>query len=153
MRKYLSLTVGAVAVASLSACSSIKTITPVDYADAGTTAVGLSLGAQELNPVLAPFGPAAPIVGLVGKTGAKEFLKSRGYSQCEADKVIGRGSALGAGANTATLLGATMPSAILVGVGVALVYNAQKKCYETFEVTIDVSEEEQQRILSDAAKE
>ena len=59
------------ALVALSACSAPRV---ADYADVGTTAVFLSQGYVELNPVIAAAGDAAPIAALGLKIMARTVI-------------------------------------------------------------------------------
>lgn len=109
----------------LTACSN----TAIDYADAGSTAIGISQGLTEMNPVIGVAGDAAaPVVSLVVKAGVREFMLSQGYTLCEANRVVGAGSALGLGNNIAVLAGASNPVGLAVGAVSAVVYHQQQQC-------------------------
>jgi hypothetical protein len=93
-----------------------------DYADAGTTALGLARGAVEGNPLFAWSGSAAPVVGLAGKYGMKRALVAMGHTAEEADRKVGIGSALGTCNNLAVITGATGYGPLLVGAACAGIY-------------------------------
>ena len=122
MFKKLFATIGLLA---LTACGT----TYIDAADSVTTAVAISQGFTEMNPVIGAVGDsAAPVVALVMKEGLREFLKSQGYSECEANKYVGTSSALGVGNNIAVLAGASGPVGLAAGALAAVVYYNSHNC-------------------------
>lgn len=109
----------------LTACTS----TPIDLADAGTTAVAVAQGATEANPIVGIAGDAAaPVVSLAVKHVAKKALQKQGYSECVSEGLVGLGSAYGTGANIAVILGASTPVTLLAGIGAVMAYERSKDC-------------------------
>jgi hypothetical protein len=109
----------------------------IDYADAGTTVIGLSRGLVEANPVVSWAGNAAPVVGLGMKLGMKHTLVGLGYSTEQADRSVSIGSALGTCNNIAALAGAAPAASIAIGVGCAVWYAKSRPAPRT-EVLIPV---------------
>ena len=88
------------------------------YADAGTTAQGLWSGnAIEINPLLAPFGGAAPFAALGLKYGMKKALVGMGLRPAQANIGMESASMLAACANIVTIAGAAPVAAFVAGVG------------------------------------
>lgn len=126
---------------TLSGCAEPGHITAIDAADAGTTAIGLTIldGASELNPVVGILGDGgAPFVAMGIKYASKQWLIANGYTPCEADKRIGTASAFGTANNVVAILGASTPVGLAAGVIGAMIYNSKKQCYieETFTITV-----------------
>ena len=132
--------VGVVMSLSLVACAGQTHITAIDYADVGTTAVGLTIdGISEANPIVGVLGDgAAPFVAMGIKYASKKWLIANGYTPCEADKKVGTVSAFGTANNVVAILGASTPVGIAAGVIGAMIYNSKKQCYseETFTLTV-----------------
>ena len=95
-------TLAVAALMGLTACS----VQPGELADAGSTAVGLGMGLAEANPALAWAGPAAPVVGLVGKQVVKEVMVRQGHDQDVVDS-----------ASNTLSWGATISNIIVIGGG------------------------------------
>ena len=124
IKKLLAVT----GLMSLTACGT----TYIDAADSITTAAFVSQGFTELNPVIGVAGDAAaPVVALVVKEGLRELLKSQGYSECEANRYVGSGSALGV-ANNLTLLAGGGPASLAVGAFAAVVYYNTHNCVDVY---------------------
>lgn len=98
-----------------------------DFADAGTTVVGLSMGFAEANPLLASAGPAAPLAALGVKYGLKYGLIKAGGNPDFVNRRVEAIGMLAACANIATISGAAAPPAILLGVGCGVAYDRQVK--------------------------
>jgi len=136
------MTVSALAISlAVAGCAGQTPITAIDYADVGTTAIGLTVldGISEANPVVGILGDgAAPFVAMGIKYASKKWLIANGYTPCEADKKVGTASAFGTANNIAVILGASTPVGIAAGVIGAMIYNSKKQCYieETFIVAI-----------------
>lgn len=95
-----------------------------DVSDAGTTAVGLWSGvASEANPILAPFGDAAPIVMIPLKLGLKHGVHKLGATKARANLTVDSAGILAACANIMTLSGAAMPVALATGMACGTVYH------------------------------
>ena len=125
----------AAAVLALSACSN----SALDYADAGTTALAISQGATELNPVVGIAGDAAaPVVALVVKAGVREYMAQNGYSECEIDRTVNSGSVFGLTNNLVWLAGGPTPIGLAVGGIAAIAYYEAQDCVTLYyDVIID----------------
>ncbi|WP_126977938.1 hypothetical protein [Frigidibacter oleivorans] len=97
-----------------------------DMADAGTTALALSqAGLVETNPMLAGFGPAAPLAALGLKYGIKHALVASGRTPARAEVTVGAAGYGAACANLMTVAGAALPVAVVGLVGCHLVAHRQ----------------------------
>jgi hypothetical protein len=124
--KLLKATLCVALAGLLSACSSNSAL---DYADAGTTALGIAQGATELNPVIGIAGDAtAPVVSLIVKAGVREYMDSQGYSECHIDRTVNAGSVLGVTNNLLWLAGASTPVGLAAGAMAAVIYYAEQDC-------------------------
>ena len=104
---------------------------PGDAADVGSTAAGMAAGATEMNPMLSWAGPAAPLVAMPLKYGAKKGLARSGMTNAQANVTVETGSALGACANIATLAGIQPVAALATGAFCAIAYNqAARRDYQ-----------------------
>lgn len=99
----------------LAACSGQAELTGGDYADAATTAVGLSQGFVEANPVLAGGGAATPILALGVKYVLKDGLIQAGYDEEEVNNTFDAVGWAGACSNIAVIAGATGGAGIALG--------------------------------------
>lgn len=134
LRKRRKFLPAILALFGLSACASNNAY---DYADAGTTALAVAGGASEGNPLFSVAGNgAAPVVALVAKAGAREYMKSQGYSECEIDRAVNTSGVFGTANNLLVLAGASTPVGLLAGGMAAVVYYAEKDC-ATYTVIID----------------
>lgn len=94
-----------------------------DAADAGTTAIGLwTNAAEEINPILAPAGAAAPVVVLPLKYGAKKALHAAGTTAARANYSVDTAGALAACSNVAVLAGTALPPALAFGAACYMAY-------------------------------
>lgn len=116
-------TITALAVAtSLTACSGDVKLTRADYADAATTAVAVSQGFVEGNPVIGIAGDAAaPLVALGVKYAAKEIAIASGATPEQATRTVNAAGMLGTCNNVALLLGVTGAGPLLAGAFCAIV--------------------------------
>lgn len=97
-----------------------------DMADAGTTALALSqAGLVETNPVLAGFGPAAPLAALGLKYGIKHAIVASGGTPARAEVTVGAAGYGAACANLMTVAGAALPVAVVGLVGCHLAAHRQ----------------------------
>lgn len=122
-----SLGLGA-ALLALAACAphdAAVRVGPGDTLDVATTAIGLSQGFTEANPVLAECGPAAPACALVLKPALKSAYVGMGMTPAEANTAVELPSWMGGCANVLTLGGAAPPVAIVAGVGCGIGYLAE----------------------------
>lgn len=110
------------AALSLAACSAPRT---ADYADSATTAVAISQGATEANPVVGVAGDsAAPVVALGAKVVVRSLVDNSGLEQEQKDLVHDILSAGGWGAtcnNVAVYAGVSGPAAPALGLMCALI--------------------------------
>lgn len=111
----------AMLVLVVSGCASTKPGMG-SYADAGTTAIALSSGYSEMNPILAPIGdPVLTAVASIGlKQAFKAGLESQGVSPSCAHNSVETVGMAAAGWNTALMAGAStgigLPVAAVAGV-------------------------------------
>jgi hypothetical protein len=99
-----------------------------DTLDGATTAVGLASGvAEEANPLFSWAGSGVPIVGMALKFGAKKFLIHHGMAPSTANRRVERVGYAAAGANIATLAGAAMPPALILGLIVGVIADQNLK--------------------------
>jgi len=80
-----------------------------DIADAATTAIGLSRGFVEGNPLLSDAGSAAPIAAIAGKLIMKKVLVATGSSPTEANIIVETGGWVASCANIATISAGVKP--------------------------------------------
>ena len=111
----------------LCACTNGAKLQSGDYADAGTTAIGLGLGFSEGNPLLASAGNASPVVGLGLKLGLKSLLIKNGYSPNVANARVNSVSLGAACANIVTIAGGAPIPATIIGVSCFVTENKSKK--------------------------
>ncbi|WP_027234242.1 hypothetical protein [Leisingera caerulea] len=103
-----------------------------DYADSATTAYGLWTNvAEEANPIFAPFGDAVPLLALPAKYGLKKLIVSGGATPARANVSVEAVGTLAACANIATISGAAVAPALVLGVVCGVIYNnSLQKNYE-----------------------
>lgn len=89
-----------------------------DIADVATTAIGLSQGFVEANPLMSGAGNAVPVVGLVGKILIKKLLVLTGSSPAQANIIVETGGWVGGCANFLTVATKAEP-AFAIAVGLA----------------------------------
>lgn len=104
-------------LALLCACSNGAELRGGDYADAGTTALALSLGHAELNPLVASGSVAGPISLLAIKYLTKAAMIELIDDAELTNHFIGSSGWGAACANATTLIGVATPLSIGVGVG------------------------------------
>ena len=105
MKQTIKLTALA-SIMLVSACSDTA-LKPIDYADAGTTALIVAQGGVEANAVIGAAGNAtAPIVSLGVKYGLRAGLPAAGFTEPQADALIDTASWIGTCNNIAVLTGA-----------------------------------------------
>lgn len=130
-RKFLP---AILALFGLSACADLSAY---DYTDAGTTALAVAQGASEANPLIGIAGDgAAPVVALVAKAGAREYMRSKGYSECEIDRTLNTSGVLGTVNNLLVVAGASGPIGLLAGGVAAVIYHSEHQC-ATVTVIVD----------------
>ena len=119
MNKIIATT----ALLLVASCGNGVRLAPVDYADAGTTAIAIATpGLIEGNPVIASAGPAAPLAALALKVGVKQAFVAGGMEVERANRLVETGSAFGFCNNTALLLGANTGVGLAVGAICAMIY-------------------------------
>ena len=109
----------------LCACTNGANLQSGDYADAGTTAIGL--GFSEGNPLLASAGNSSPFLGLGLKLGLKSLLIKNGYSPNVANARVNSVSLGAACANIVTIAGGAPIPATIIGVSCFVTENKSKK--------------------------
>ena len=109
----------------IAACAEIDEsarLGPGDVADVTTTAVGLSMGFEEANPILAQCGPAAPVCGAVLKPAMKYAMVEAGMDPFEANVGVELPSWMAGCANLMVIMGAAVPVSAALGVGCGVGY-------------------------------
>ena len=97
-----------------------------DIADAASTAVGLSQGFVEANPLFSGAGSAAPVVGLVSKVLFKKLLVLTGSTPAQANIIVETGGWVGGCANFVTVAAKAKPVvAIVVGLTCGVIAHRQ----------------------------
>lgn len=102
-------------------------IGPADFADAGSTAVGLASGLVEANPIAAAAGNAAPLVLIPLKYGAKKVMVASGFTPARANWLVETAGTFATCNNLAALSGGVPPVAIGVGIICGVIYAEQSK--------------------------
>lgn len=106
-------------VAVLASCAGTQPLRPLDYADAGTTALAINQGAVELNPVIGAAGDtAAPVVALGVKWVIRNGLAATVDTPEQVEtinRVMDVSGAIGACNNLAWLTGAEGHVTLLFG--------------------------------------
>lgn len=122
-----------------------------DYADAGTTAVGVSMGLTEANPIIGAAGnAAAPIVALGAKLIVKDALIQAGHDPKEVNRSMNNVSAGYACANVATIAAVALPAALLMGGACYVIAEEINPPEETsYYVVIDPRTGEKRRVEKD----
>ncbi len=97
-----------------------------DIADAASTAIGLSQGFVEANPLFSGAGSAVPVVGLVSKVLFKKLLVLTGSTPAQANIIVETGGWVGGCANFVTVAAKAKPAvAIAVGLTCGLIAHHQ----------------------------
>lgn len=102
-------------------------IGPADFADAGSTAVGLASGLVEANPIAAAAGNAAPLVLIPLKYGVKRVMVASGVTPARANWLVETAGTFATCNNLAALSGGVPPVAIGVGIICGVIYAEQSK--------------------------
>ena len=112
---------------ALCACTNGAKLQSDDYADVGTTAIGLGFGFSKSNQLLASAGNASPIVGLGLKLGLKSLLIKNGYSPNVANACVNSVSLGAACTNIVTIVGGAPITATSIGISCFVKENKSKK--------------------------
>lgn len=87
--------------------------------------------ASEANPLIAPFGNAAPLAAYPIKYGMKKVIVGIGATPAQANLSVETSSMAGTCANIATIAGAAPQVAIPIGILCGIAYN--KKTRQNYE--------------------
>ena len=99
-----------------------------DIGDASTTTIGLVSGvAEEVNPIVRPFGAAAGLAIIPVKIGLKHVIVGTGKTPAQANVWGNTAGSLTTCSNASVIAGATLPTALAAGAICAAIYNREAK--------------------------